>query len=500
MRTRPGVADTGYMRTRPGVGDAGCNQRGTGILPVEMNGEQNPLRIFSATDRISVPLFSIPAVAGASYNVLRAVTLAWVVASAVLAEDSFVPLFNSKDLSGWVNVNCAPNTFSVREGMIVSTGIPTGIMHSEKQYENFELELEWRHMKAGGNAGLFVWSDPITSPGVPFARSIEVQIIDGRSGQNATSHGDVFAIHGASFKPDRPHPGGWMRCLPSEHRAKPAGEWNHYRVVCRDGDIKLAVNGKVVSGGSESKPRKGYLCLESEGSECHFRNIRIKELPSTNPLPDEIARPDEGFKSLYTGIDLSGWKNEPGHQGHWQPEDWILEYDGKSEAQDKNLWSEKEYGDFVLICDWRWTAKGARQMRPVILPTGEYATDEDGNQKEVEVLDAGDSGIYLRGSSKSQINIWCWPAGSGEVYGYRLDKSVPPEVRAGVTPKVKADKPIGQWNRFEITMKGDRLTVHLNGQKVIENARLPDVPKRGPIALQHHGDPIQFANIFVKEL
>lgn len=424
-------------------------------------------------------------------------------ASVVAAESNdagWAALFNGKDLSGWVNVNCAPRTFTVRDGIIVSTGIPTGFMRTEKQYENFELEVDWRHMKAGGNAGVFVWADPITSPGTPFARAIEVQVLDGRNAENYTSHGDLFSIHGATFKPDRPHPAGWMRCLPSEHRAHPVGEWNHYHVTCSNGVIQLAVNGKVVSGGSESKPRQGYICLESEGSECHFRNIRVKELPSTNPTPDEIAPRAESFKSLYTGLDLNGWKVEEGHHGHWQPKDWILHYDGKSEAQEKHLWSEKEYGDFILICDWRWTEKGTKRLHPIILPSGEYATDDQGKQKEIEVLDAGDSGIYLRGSGKSQVNIWCWPAGSGEVWGYRLDQNLPATVRAGVTPKIKADKPIGQWNRFIITMKGDRLTVQLNGQTVIENAQLPGVPRRGRIALQHHGDPIEFANLFVKEL
>ncbi|MEK7677124.1 MAG: DUF1080 domain-containing protein [Verrucomicrobiota bacterium] len=438
-------------------------------------------------------------------KVFRRLFLSWVFffafAPASRSQDAdFTPLFNGRDLSGWVNVNCAPNTFTVRDGMIVSTGVPTGVMRTARQYENFELELEWRHLHAGGNAGLFVWSDPITAPGVPFTRSIEVQILDGRNSETYTSHGDLFGIHGAMFQPDRPHPSGWMRCLPSEHRAKPAGEWNHYRVVCNDGVIKLAVNGKIVSGGSQCHPRKGYICLESEGSECHFRNLRLKEMPSTNPKPEEIAPLAEDFKSLYTGLDLDGWKPDPGHRGHWQPKDWILEYDGQSEAPDKNLWSEKEYGDFVLICDWRWTGKGSKQKRPVILPGGDYATDENGRQKESEVMDAGDSGIYLRGSSKSQVNIWCWPAGSGEVYGYRTDPAMPPEVRAGATPKAKADKPIGEWNRFVITMQADRVTVVLNGQTVIEKAQLPDIPKRGRIALQHHGDPIQFANLFVKEL
>jgi hypothetical protein len=414
--------------------------------------------------------------------------------------EPFVALFNGTDLSGWVNVNCAPDTFTVKDGMIISTGVPTGVMRTERQYENFILELEWRHMQPGGNAGLFVWSDPVTAPGVPFTRSIEVQILDGRNSETHTSHGDVFAIHGATLKPDRPHPRGAMRGLPSEHRANPSPQWNHYRVVCNDGVIKLSVNGKEVTGVSECNPRKGYICLESEGSECHFKNIRIQELPSTDPAPEQIADVAKGFVSLYTGVDLAGWKHDPGHVGHWQPKDWILDYDGKSEAEDKNLWSEKEYGDFVMICDWRWSGKPQKRKRPVILPSGEYDLDEEGNQKQVEVLDAGDSGIYVRGSSKSQINMWCWPVGSGEVYGYRTDPSMPAEVRAAVTPRVAADNPIGRWNRFIITMKGDRLTVNLNGKEVITEAKLPGVAARGPIALQHHGDPIQFANIYIKEL
>jgi hypothetical protein len=416
------------------------------------------------------------------------------------ADAAWVPLFNGRDLSGWVNINCAPNTFTVRDGMIVSTGVPTGILRTDRQYENFELELEWKHIKPQGNAGLFVWSYPITAPGTPFARAIEVQILDGRDSENYTSHGDLFAIHGATFKPDRPHPAGWMRCLPNEHRSKPAGEWNHYHVLCSNGVVQLAVNGKVVSGGTESKPRKGYLCLESEGSECHFRNIRIRELPSTNPSPEETAPRAESFRSFYTGIDLSGWKAEPGHKGHWQPKDWILDYDGTAEGTNKHLWTEKEFGDFTLIADWRFVRKPAPKKVSVILPNGDYALNADGSHQSIEVPDAGDSGIYLRGSLKAEVNIWCWPIGSGELWNYRHDTNQPPAVRAAATPRLKADARLGEWNRFVITLRGDRLTVVLNDKTVIANAQLPGIPRRGPIGLQHHGDPIQFANIFVKEL
>jgi len=409
------------------------------------------------------------------------------------AGEGFVPLFNGKNLDGWVNVNCAPETWQVKDGIIVCSGIPTGVLRTEKQYENYVLELEWRHIKKAGNAGLFIHSDPLPAPGQPFTRSIEVQIMDGNGG-------DIFAIHGAFMAPDKPHPKGWMRALPAEDRTNPAGQWNHYRLESRDGTVTLAVNGKVVTRGYDLKPRKGYICLESEGSEVHFRNIRIRELPGSNPPGDQVAEKAEGFRSLYTGLDLRGWKQEPGHKGHWQAKDWILDYDGKSEAGDKNLWTQEEFANFTLIVDWRLPAEPKIDNVPVVLPDGSEATDSQGKPLTVAVPDAGDSGIYLRGDSKSQINIWNWPVGSGEIWGYRTDKNMPAEVRKAATPILNADNPPGQWNRFEITVVGERVTVKVNGKTVIRQAELPGLPKRGAIALQHHGDLVQFANIFIKEL
>ncbi len=416
------------------------------------------------------------------------------------ADDDFRPLFNGKDLTGWVPVNVAPETFTVRDGMIVSTGKPTGVLRTDRQYENFVIELEWRHLQPGGNAGLFVWSDALPAVGVPFTRSFEVQILDGQDGPNYTSHGDVFGIWGATMTPDRPHPAGWMRCLPSEKRAKPSPEWNHYRVICQDGAIKLAVNGKEVSGAGFCMPRKGYICLEAEGSECHFRNLRIQERPASGAGPAETAAHDEGFISLYSGLDLRGWRSDPGHTGHWRAKDSILDYDGKSAARDKDLWTEKQYGDVMLIADWRLPGKPAPRRRPVVLSNGDDAKNVDGSAKTLEIPYAGDSGILLRGQEKAQVNITCNTIGSGEMYGYRVNKAMPAEVRAGAIPKVKADSPLGEWNRFVITMKKDRVTVILNGQTVIDNVPLPGLPARGPLGLQHHGDPVQFTNLFIKEL
>lgn len=415
-------------------------------------------------------------------------------ATAVAAAETSGP----GDIPGWVDVNCAPGTWTLQDGVIVCTGVPTGVLRSERMHENFVLDVEYRHLKPGGNAGIFVWSDPITARGQPFTRSIEVQVMDGVETPDYTSDGDLFSIHGARCVPDRPHPKGWERCLPSQKRAKPSPEWNHCVVTCKDGRIELALNGKVVSGVSECTPRKGYLCLESEGSEVHFRNLRITELPPslTPPPPSHVAREAEPFRTLYTGVDLSGWRENPEKAGHWTAKDWVLSYDGKGD----HLWTEEEFGDFVLIADWRFTSKPTKTRYPEVLPDGSVAKDPDGKDRTIEVDDAGDSGIYLRGNDKSQVNIWCWPVGSGEVYGYRTDATTAPEVRAGVTPRKRADAPLGQWNRFEITMKGDRLTVVLNGETVLERAQLPGVPARGRIALQNHGAAVDFANLLIRDL
>ena len=229
------------------------------------------------------------------------------------------------------------------------------------------------------------------------------------------------------------------------------------------------------------------------------------------------ASPQSGendFVTLFNGVDLTGWKIPEGDNGHWKVVDGVIDYDARSESKGaKDLVSAKEYGDFVLKLDWRiketpWINPNI----PYILPDGTHAKDITGKEIKLALPDS-DSGVFIRDvkTGKSQVNIWCWPIGSGEVYGYRTDPKQPASVRAGVTPRHQADKPVGEWNSFVITIKGDRLTVVLNDITVIENAELPGIPPRGPIAFQHHGgyrdgkyfgNPslVQFRNVRIKAM
>lgn len=196
--------------------------------------------------------------------------------------------------------------------------------------------------------------------------------------------------------------------------------------------------------------------------------------------------PPAGFTALFNGKDLTGWKGlveihlrdkltpeqlakkqkeaDDKFLPHWTVKDGILNYDGHG----NNLQTAKDYGDFEMWVDWKIGAKG-------------------------------DSGIYLRGNP--QVQIWDandHPEGSGGLYNNKKNPS---------KPLVKADKPVGEWNTFHIIMKGDRVTVQLNGVLVVDSTPLENywapskpLPAKGPIELQHHGDHLQFKNIYVKEL
>ena len=353
----------------------------------------------------------------------------------------FKPLFNGKNFSGWVPVNTAPSTWLIKDNMLICSGKPIGELRTERMYQNFIMEVEWRHMKPKGNAGIFVWADDITARGQPFHRGIEVQVLENSYGNTKgyTTHGDIFPIHGATMTPVNGR--GGSRAFPVENRSRPSPDWNHYRIVCNDGNISLAVNGKVVTKGKNSNPRKGYICIESEGGVVHYRNMIIKELPNTPVKPEQIAIMDRGYRCLYSGVDFSGWKATNG----WRSHDWQFRFHGSKDEVDTSLESEELFGDYGFIFDVR-------------------VSDETKPLK-----------FQLRGKDISAIQV------------------APDMYKGDLVLKGR------NWNRFVGELRGNHLTLSLNDKKIFDGKKNEGLPVKGPIRIVPTG-PISMANIYVRPL
>jgi hypothetical protein len=219
--------------------------------------------------------------------------------------------------------------------------------------------------------------------------------------------------------------------------------------------------------------------------------------------PDQLRT--AGFQPLVENDSLEAWHVKPGQKDHWVFKDGVIDYDGKAGGKsfdDKSLWTKESYGDLELYVEWRLPETPKLKPHPIVLYNGDFLMKEDDPTKRETRphLDAGDTGILFRGTSKCQANIWSQELGSGEINGYRTDKKMPQSTRRACIPITNADHPLGEWNNFLVTIKGNHMSVDTNGERVINEAELPDLPKSGLIGLQHHGDPAQFRQIWVKEL
>ncbi len=238
-----------------------------------------------------------------------------------------------------------------------------------------------------------------------------------------------------------------------------------------------------------------------------FSIVVILALTVSGCFEQTASKPaGEGWISLFNGEDLTGWI-EPDVEHTWQVVGGVIDY----EAKGGNLTSEKEYSDYTLHLDWRFKrTEGGTYNAKIFNPDGSQKTGPDGKPMSVAIANA-DSGVFVRGSGQSQVNLWMWPCGSGQLWSYHRNED--PKIRKSALPKVHADKPLGQWNTMEITVRGEQVTIVLNGEKVINKAQMAGIGNRGPIVLQHHGgynentgkwSPasalIQFRNIWIKEL
>jgi hypothetical protein len=409
-------------------------------------------------------------------------------AAAASASD-WTPLFDGESLAGWTGDTA---NYQVLDGVLVCTD-KGGLLYTEREYADFEMEFEFK-LSPGANNGLGIRA---ARSGDPAYHGMELQMLD----DDAPKYADL--------KPEQYH-GSIYSLVPAKRgHLKPAGEWNAQRVVCVGDHVKVELNGEVIVDAWLDRVKQavgrdhaafsrtsGHIVLCGHGAQVEFRRMRIRDVAPPPPVPGAgpDGAPPPGFTALFNGRDLEGWRGlgaDPRRRekmsaedfaaavardtaalkGVWTARDGVIAYAGAP----SQLCTVKDYTDFDLYLEWKIPPKS-------------------------------DSGVYLRGTPQVQI----WDPDNQAAHQNGADKgsgALWNNKKGGHRPLVRADRPAGEWNVFLIRMVGERVSVWLNGQPVLDRVVLenywePGVPvcRTGPIELQGHITPVEFRNLFIREL
>jgi len=416
----------------------------------------------------------------------------------VIAGAKFETLFSGKAEEVAANFETVGN-YPVEDGVLVCKG---GNLVTKKDYADFIFDFEFLLPK-GGNNGVGIRA-PFPTGDVAYT-CMELQILDDTAEQYAKLHD--YQFHGSIYGVNPPVRGS----------LKPVGEWNHQTIIAQGSKLTILVNGKVVQDKVDLSTKvphmndktqyaqglnraSGRICFAGHGDPVKFRNVKVAELPAAHALSgtaDNVA--PAGYTALFDGKTLSNWKgllfgaglDQPHKRAqasaevlaaaavkadedmvkHWSVVDGALRFDGHGHS----LASAKKYKNFELYVSWKIHANG-------------------------------DSGIYLRGSP--QVQIWD-PANLKEV-GNGVQKGsggIWNNPQDGKFPMVKADKPVEEWNTFFIRCIGDKVSIWLNGQLIVNHAKHEYLwdksfpfPAEEQFELQCHGNEVFFKNIYLREL
>lgn len=352
--------------------------------------------------------------------------------------DGFTPLFNEKDLAGWVLVNTPKTRGRLR---MACSCVPENRLAKFGRKRCIRISF-WKW-----NGG--IWSPAETQVSLygrttsPLRVCRFIAALRFRFWKIPTASHNITRLTatsspftGVTLTPVNGRGGG--RAFPTEERSLPSPQWNHYRIECRDGAISLAVNHKVVTQATDATPRKGYICLESEGGVVHYRNLRIQELPETLVAPEHVAVANRGFVSLYSGLDLRGWNVAEAEKEHWHVNDWVLAFDGKTASGSTAFVTTESFASPMFVLD----------LRPM-----------DGFVS----LSIGD------GSFEKSIVI----STADTAWKPLLEKR--------------------DWIRLETSVRENLLTLSANGNPIVTNLPLPN--KAVPLSLKISG-PAELANIY----
>ncbi len=450
-------------------------------------------------------------------------------------EEGFTPLFNGKDLTGWEGATAMYGVSEKEPGVLQcfpGRKLPKGMrgdLYTARPYTNFVLRFEFC-MPPNGNNGLGIRMDP--GKDAAYYGMCELQLLDDGGTQYYDAKakkdklkpyqytGSIYGVVPSLRDNNGKQVGGKQKNFAKggSYVRRP-GMWNFEEVRVAGSEIEVYLNGTLVTKGDVSKFRgdgdtpdrrkhpglhrkAGPIGWLGHGHNVKWQNIRIKELPADATM-ESISRPapgkaPKGFAPYFTGkqADFANWKGvttwkgldnpekrakadaatlakmrqiaDDGMRAHWHVRNGSLFFDGFNGGY--SLATARDFGDFEMWADWRLMSI------------------------------TGDSGVYLRGSPQVQIwDAWHqWHIGSGGLYNNQKNPSKALSI---------ADRPVGDWNRFYIRMKGEKVTVRLNGVTVVDdvtlenywNRKIPIFPS-GQIELQCHGDPIEWRNIYLRPL
>ncbi len=406
--------------------------------------------------------------------------------AARLRQGGFVPLFDGRTLAGWKGLVADPPArarmtagelaaaqaeadarmrahWSVAGGALVFDGRGESLC-TAADYGDFELLVDWK-IGAGGDSGIYLRGSP------------QVQIWDAAANTDGSG-----GLYNNQKGPSRP----------KEKADRPVGEWNAFRIVMIGERAWVYLNDRLVVDGvalenywEREKPiyPAGQIELQAHGNPLSFRNIYVREIPRDTAGPSS-AGPEagEGFVPLFNGRDLSGWT---GGGGGYAAEDGKIVV--RPELGGGNLYTEKEYADFILRFEFKLTpaANNGLGVRAPLEGDAAYAG------MEIQILEDG-SPVY-RDLRPYQYH--------GSIYG------VVPARRGHLRPP-------GEWNAEEVTVRGRRVTVAVNGAVVvdadldaasaggtIDGREHPGLKRAsGRVGFLGHGSVVEFRNIRIKEL
>ena len=396
-----------------------------------------------------------------------------------MGSEGWTDLFERGDLSGWKGLG--GNWRWVNDELIGDTS-PVGInfntfLCSDKTYRNFEVQFDVKLDNGRGNSGLQIRStltDPsryiVSGPQVDFGGEYWGSLYGEHFGERTDGimHRADAGLVSRNIKPS---------------------EWNSVFVRCVGQQVTVSINGaKFIDYGFPSIPAEGILAWQVHSGNAmtvRFRNARIRRIEedSSTSLSLTSAPPKKGV-SLFNGSNLNGW-SRIGDPSLWTVSNSVITADGKANLQFPNwLSTEQQYSDFVFSLEYRIAAGGSSG---IFLRKPHSSLNGSQDAIEVQILDdAAPEYASQPGTSRN-----------GSVYGV-------------VGPSSPVPAPAGKWNAMEVRVLGQKVTISVNGQKVVDTdlnayaSKLNNMPglrnTSGYIGLQYYGQKVEFRNIYIEDL